>query len=304
MRPQAVGYGYISLKSPSGTKREIKQKEESAMKSTTQNGLWTVEFGELGATLKALQDNGVTTDHLARIRAEPDYAKRVAEFMLRGGLEASIHQKVARKVMGKNFFGVEDWSTFCGVNFSQKQFRQVAEFPWSEDLLNSTCPLCGKVVKDCHFAFVGLNRLKGKPLTILKWHELHPATGQPKFYSYAPSAWYSEYKFARETTMSFRWYLLHQNIVPRSEKKTYDDQKAMLTADYEVPSAVTEATKDLLIFRKTGDFVNPSRYARCECVTSGGDRVFVGNFNESELRVGGRSDSVIGAIGLAASRKF
>jgi hypothetical protein len=275
------------------------------MKSTTQSGLWKVEFGELGATLKVLQDNGVTPDHLARLRAEPDYAKRVAGFMLRGGLDASIHQKLARAVMGKNFFGVEDWSTLYGVNFSQKQLRQVAEFPWGEDILNSTCPLCGKVVKDCHFAFMGLDRINGKPLTILKLQELHPATGQPKFYSYAPSASYSEQKFARETTMSFRWFLLHQNIVPKSEDKTYDDQRAMLTADYEVPSAVTEATKDLLVFRKTGNFVNPSRYARCECVTSDGNRVNVGNFDENGLNVNNyRDDYRYYYFGLAASRKF
>jgi hypothetical protein len=275
------------------------------MKSTTQSGLWNITFGELGATLKALQDHGVTLDHLARLRAEPDYAKRVAEFMLRGGLDTSIHQKLARAVMGKNFFGVEDWSTLYGVNFSQKQLRQVAEFPWGEDILNSNCPLCGKVVKDCHFAFLGLNCINGKPLTILKLQELHPAKGQPKFYSYAPSAWYSEQKFARETTMSFRWYLLHQNIVPKSEDKTYDDQKAMLTADYEVPSAVTEATKDLLVFRKTGNFVNPSRYARCECVTSDGDRVDVGSFDEGGLDVSRCWGGCRGyGIGLAASRKF
>lgn len=272
------------------------------MKSTTQSGLWKVEFGELGATLKVLQDHGVTPDHLARLRAEPDYAKRVAEFMLRGGLDASIHQKLARAVMGKNFFGVEDWSALYGVNFSQKQLRQVAEFPWGEDILNSTCPLCGKVVKDCHFAFVGLDRINGKPLTILKLQELHPATGQPKFYSYAPSAWYSEQKFAK---MSFRWYLLHQNIVPKSEDKTYDGQKAMLTADYEVPSAVTEATKDLLVFRKTGNFVNQSRYARCECVASGGRRVRVGYFDERGLDVYYYWDvDRCYDLGLAASRKF
>ena len=275
------------------------------MKSTTQSGLWTVEFGELGATLKVLQDNGVTPDHLARLRAEPDYAKRVAEFMLRGGLDASIHQKLARAVMGKNFFGVEDWSALYGVNFTQKQLRQVAEFPWGEDILNSICPLCGKVVKDCHFAFVGLDRVNGKPLTILKLQEIHPATGQPKFYSYAPSAWYSEQKFAKETTMSFRWYLLHQNIVPKSESKTYDEQKAMLAVDYEVPSAVAEATKDLLVFKKTGNFVNSSRYARCEDVTSGGYRVGVGGFGGSGLCVSAYWDDGRGdGVGLAASRKF
>jgi len=275
------------------------------MKSTTQSDLWKVEFGELGATLKVLQDHGVTPDHLARLRAEPDYAKRVAEFMLRGGLDASIHQKLARAVMGKNFFGVEDWSALYGVNFSQKQLRQVAEFPWGEDILNSTCPLCGKVVKDCHFAFVGLDSINGKLFTILKLQELHPATGQPKFYSYAPSAWYSEQKFAKETTMDFRWYLLHQNIVPKSEDKTYGDQKAMLTADYEVPSAITEVTKDLLVFRKTGNFVNQSRYARCECVTSDGNRVRAGYFDGGGLHVYYFWDDYrYYSFGVAASRKF
>lgn len=275
------------------------------MKSTTQSGLWKVEFGELGATLKVLQDHGVTPDHLARLRAEPDYAKRVTEFMLRGGLDASIHQKLAaRAVMGKNFFGVEDWSALYGVNFSQKQLRQVAEFPWDEDILNSTCPLCGKVVKDCHFAFVGLDRINGT-LTILKLQEFHPATGQPKFCSYAPSAWYSEQKFAEETTMDFRWYLLHQNIVPKSENKTYGDQKAMFTAEYEVPSAITEVTKNLLLFRKTGNFVNQSRYARCECVTSGGNRVDAGYFDEGGLHVSPDwDDDHRYDLGVAASRKF
>jgi hypothetical protein len=276
------------------------------MKSTiAQSGLWNVKLGELGATLKVLQDYGVTPEHLARLRAEPDYAKQVAEFMLRGGLDASIHQKLARAIMGKNIWLPEDWISFYGWKPSQKQLRQVAEFPWGEDILNSTCPLCGNVVKNCHFAFVGLDRLNGKPLTILKLQELHPATGQPKFYSYAPSAWYSEQKFAKETTMDFRWYLLHQNIVPKSEDKTYDEQVQMLTADYEVPSAITEVTKDLLVFKKTGNFVNPSRYARCECVTSFGDRVDVGFSGERGLFVDFCwADGRYHSFGVAASRKF
>jgi hypothetical protein len=69
-----------------------------------------------------------------------------------------INQKRAREIMGKNFFGVEEWSILYDVKFSQKQLRQAAEFPWGEDILNSTCPFCGKVVKECHFAFLGLHR--------------------------------------------------------------------------------------------------------------------------------------------------
>ncbi|HBV32905.1 TPA: hypothetical protein DEB72_00005, partial [Patescibacteria group bacterium] len=65
------------------------------MKSTNPSGLWTAGYGEVGATLKSLEDNGVTIEHLARLRSDETYAKRVAEFMLRGGIEGSIHHKLA-----------------------------------------------------------------------------------------------------------------------------------------------------------------------------------------------------------------
>jgi len=88
-----------------------------------------------------------------------------------------------------------------------------------------------------------------------------------------------------------------------TDKMIYEDLKAMLTANYEVPSAVTEATKDLLVFRKTGNFANPSWYARCECVASGGFHVDVGRFDEDGLDVDGLwRDLSDYTVGLAASR--
>ncbi len=211
----------------------------------------------------------------------------------------------ARDIMGKNFFGIEDWATLYGANFSQKQLREVAEFPWSEDILNSTCPLCGKTVKDCHFAFLGLDRLNGKPLTILKFQELYPVTAQPRFASYISDSWYSEEKFVAETTMSLRWYLLHTNIVPKSEDKTFDEQKAMLPAEYEVPSAIAEVSKDLLVFKKTGVYANSSRYGWCIDLFSGGCRVRVGIFIVDGLHVNGFGDeSRDHSIGVATSRKL
>lgn len=276
------------------------------MKSTTNDGLWTVEFGELGATLKALQNHGVTPDHLARLRAEDDYAKRVAEFMLRGGLEGSVHQKLARAILGKNFFGIEDWSALYGVNFSQKQLRTIAEFPWGEDILNSPCPFYkGKLIRETHGAFLELDRYMGKPLTIMKWQEVHPITGQPRFYSYPQDCWYKDEKFANQPTCAFRWYLMPLQIVPDSESKTYQDQVAMLPAEYEVPFAIEEVTKDLLYHRKNGTFLNPSRYGRCQDVSSSGYRVYVGLFGSYGLDVYYWTDGHRnGYVGLAASRKL
>jgi hypothetical protein len=276
------------------------------MKSTTNEGLWKVEFGELGATLKALQNHGVTPDHLARLRADDDYAKRVAALMVRGGLEGSVHQKLARAILGKNFFGVEDCVTLYGVTFSQKQLRAVAVFPWGEDILNAPCPFYkGKTIRETHFAFLGLNRYMGKPLTIMQWQVMHPATGQPRFYSYPQDCWYKDEKFANDPTCVFRWYLMPLEIVPKSEYKTYQDQVAMLPTEYEVPFAVEEVTKDLLCHRKNGAFLNGSHYGRCQDVSSGGDRVNVGSFDSEGLYVSSWADDRRGDdVGLAASRKL
>lgn len=278
------------------------------MKSTgpEKSGLWTAGYGEVGASLSALEKHGVTLDHLARLRAEDAYARRVAAFMLRGGLEGSVHQKLARAILGKNFFGIEDWSAFYGVNFSGKQLRAVAEFPWGEDILNAPCPFSkGKLIRETHAAYLGLDRYMGKPLTIMKWQEVHPITGQPRFYSYPQDCWYKDEKFANQPTCAFRWYLMPLQIVTDSESKTYQDQVAMLPAEYEVPFAVEEVTKDLLYYRKNGVFLNPSRYGRCQDVSSYGGRIGVGRSGSGGLRVGGWSGGVPGDdVGLAASRKL
>lgn len=43
------------------------------------SGLWNATFGEIGATLKALQDQGLTLEDLALLRSNKDLAKKVAE---------------------------------------------------------------------------------------------------------------------------------------------------------------------------------------------------------------------------------
>lgn len=253
--------------------------------------------------MSALERHGVTLDHLARLRAESAYARRVAEFMLRGGLEGSVHQKLARAILGKNFFGIEDWSALYGVNFSGKQLRAVAEFPWGEDILNAPCPFSkGKLIRETHVAYLGLDRYMGKPLTIMKWQEVHPITGQPRFYSYPQD---KDEKFANQPTCAFRWYLMSLQIVPDSESKTYQDQVAMLPAEYEVPFAVEEVTKDLLYYRKNDTFLNPSRYGRCQDVSSYGYRVGVGCLGSKGLNVYCWIDDYRDVdVGLAASRKL
>jgi len=243
--------------------------------------------------------------HVMRhIHENPNFRRRVANFAIAGGYSPSTDQKLARAILGKNFFGIEDWAVLYGVNFSEKQLRAVVEFPWGEDILNSPCPFIkGKAIRETHVAFLGLDQFMGKPLTIRKWQDIHPATGQPRFYSYPQDCWYEYEKFANEVACAFRWYLMLANIVPKSECTTYADRTVMLPTEYEVPFAIMEVTKDLLYHRKNGFFLNSSRYVRCQDVSSYGDRVGVGDFSSSGLSVDRWTDaSRRDHLGLAASR--
>ena len=277
------------------------------MKDTSQqDGLWTIGFGELGATLKALQDWGVKKEHLARLRADPDYAKRVAKFMVWNETEKLSGQELARAILGRNFFGIEEWSFFYGIKFSKKQLRKIPEFPWSEDVLNAPCPFYkDKKIKETHFAFLGLDTFKGEPLNILKWQELHPPTDQPRFYSYAPDNWYAKELFAITLVHTFRWYLMLLEVIPNSSNKTYPEQITMLPIGYEAPQAIEEVTKSILYYQKNGIFLNPIMYGRCRDITSDGLCVSVGHFNWEGLGIsncqGGYRDPI---IGIAASRKI
>ncbi len=44
-------------------------------------GLWNASYGEIGATLKSLQDQGITSTDLALLRSDSDLVKRVAELI-------------------------------------------------------------------------------------------------------------------------------------------------------------------------------------------------------------------------------
>ena len=268
-------------------------------------------YSEITATLEVLDYYEVTREHFARIRSDVDYAKLVTKCMLSDGTHDPIHDKLVRAVMGKNFWGIEDWLYYSLIKefLTKEQRRKVVDFPWwDNDTLNSPCPFNkGKLVKDTHFAFLGISGINGQPLTVAKWLKLYPGNGQPKFY-FDTDPWHVGQPHTDVVTMQLRWYLMLKDIVPGSTSKTPEEQVAMLPEGYEVPTTIMEVTKDILVFRKTGERPNGSRWAACTERTVETDKVSagrvscVGCFNESGLSVnrwhGDHSDNV----GLGASR--
>jgi hypothetical protein len=282
------------------------------------DGLWTMpkgEFEESVAVLeRAIVDQGGSPVPLFNLfRTDNEYACHIAQAMMHKGLVGSIESRLARAVLGRNIFDDADWTSFYDAKLTKKQLREaVGKFPWGEDILNSPCPFNeGKLVKDTHFAFLGISIINGQPLTVVKWLELHPATGQPKFY-FNNDPWHEGQPHTDKTTLTLRWHLLLKDIAPNSTGKTPEEQVMMLPEEYEVPTTIAEVTKDILVFRKTGTRPNPSRWAACKERTVKTERLSaecvgyvscVGLFGERGLNVSHWDGSRNGYVGVGASRK-
>lgn len=198
-----------------------------------------------------------------------------------------------------------DWASYYG--------KPEKLDPKVEEILMSPCPFHkGKLVADTHFAFMGTPDINGDPLTVAKWLELHPADGQPKFY-FNSDPWHVGQPHTDVAVLEPRLYIVLREIVPGSTYKTPEEQLALLPPEYEVPTTITEVTKDILVFRKTGKRCNGSVWAACAERIVKTDKVHpgpvgnvscVGDFVGDGLYVdywdGGRGYGV----GVGASRKF
>lgn len=256
------------------------------------------------ASRKALEDGGVRLTHWQRLRKDSEYARRCAQFMVRGGNTESIDEKLARRIMGDDFFGSNAWADLHQVALSGRQMRTIGKFPWSEEILDSECLLNpGKAVSQTHFAFLGIPTFSGKPLTIAEWQAIHPADGQPRFYRYSPDCWHEKESFALSPTLGLQWYLGLKEAVPNSASKRWENMLPMLPPEYEVASPIAEVTKVLLYHKRNGVYLNQNVYAACDTLVSVGLRVLVGLCRGDAVGVGGWNGNPYDSVGLSAFRK-
>lgn len=206
-------------------------------------------YSEITATLEALDRLGIKREQLSRLRSDSNYAKRVAAFILSGGISGSVHQKIAQQIMGNNFWGVEEWSSIYGVNFNQKHLRRIAEFPWSEEILNGPCPFwTHRRIRDTHFAFLGLDAVNDKFLTVERWREiLDYKKEHPKFF-YDLNELENPFFEEKRSRCNFRWYLMLKEPKPKMRFDDYDE--IINDKCYNVPNIAEAVTFFILYSHK------------------------------------------------------
>ncbi len=197
-------------------------------------------------------------------------------------------------------FSEVDWASYYGP--AQRLSSEI------EDIFNEPCPFYkNKSVKETHFAFTGMPKINGDPLTVAKWLELHPADSQPRF-SFSQNPWHFNQPHTDTIVLEPRLYIVLREIVPGSTNNTSEEQIKMLPPGYEVPSTITEVTKDILVYRRTGKRCNGSCWAACSERTvqtelvSAGRISCVGFFNGHGLGVVNWFGHCHNGCGVGASR--
>ena len=218
-----------------------------------------------------------------RINAEPVFAERLAAYAQNGGIEATVSQKRAREIMGKNFFGIEEAIKHFGVNPSRRQFAALSEIPFSEAVLEQS--------KDTHVLVAVF------PLSTL---EIRGKDSKP-FYK---QDWYDKESFAKEHG-EVTWQLVRKTPVDNSLSKDWPEQQALISKDDEVPTAQVMVYTIIGHFLATCERLFEKVYVRTSSVDSDGYHVCVGYFASAGLFVSylwvGRRD---GYLGVSSARKF
>lgn len=215
-----------------------------------------------------------------------ELALKVVKLIEGEGFEPSTSQKLARKIMDKNFFGIEEAIKHFGVNATRQQLAALAEVPFSVGRLSSC--------KDTHVLVAVF------PLSILdiRGHACKHSD-QTLFYS---QDWYDKRVFAKDKG-EVGWQLVRKEPIANSTSKTWNDQQALLENVEETPTARIVVYTMIGHFLVTGERLFEKIYVRCVDLSDGG-RVSVGVFDSEGLRVYYYWDDYrISDLGVSAARK-
>ena len=251
---------------------------------------WTqVPAGDINAANQRLWVAvGENADEVAtRINTDHLFVANIARFMVNGGYDPSTSQKLAREIMGKNYFGIEEAIKHFGVNPSKQQLAYLSEVPFSEEQLSSC--------KDTHVLVAVF------PLSILDVRTIaKKLADQTLFYN---QDWYDKQAFAKDKG-EVGWQLVRKEPVANSTSKNWNEQQALLSKDEETPKARIVVYTMVGHFLATGERLFEKVYVRCSDLGSGGRRVRVGRFDARGLRVDRwDGDYRYDDIGVSSARK-
>ncbi len=267
------------------------------MKNWTETSAGTIKGAEQRLWV-ALGDNA--EEVATRINTDPVFVTNITDYIVfQAGMQdkrmTSLNPQwlCARRIMGKNFFGIEEVIKHFGVNPSKQQLATLAEIRTPKGRLISEEEM--HECKDTHVLVAMF------PLSILDIRGIaKKQSDRTLFYS---QDWYDKQAFAKDKG-EVGWQLVRKEPIANSTSKTWNDQQALLSKDEETPTARIVVYTMVGHFLATGERLFEKIYVRCVDLDSDGGRVSVGDFGAKGLYVDDYwSDRPNSDIGLSAARK-
>ena len=202
-------------------------------------------------------------------------SKLIESFVVAGMEKEEEPEKVkaARKIMRKNFFGVEEAVKHFGVDPTRQQLAALSEIPFSEAVLDKS--------KDTHILVAVF------PLSIL---EIRDKVDRKLFYNHE-DAWYNEQPFAK-VHGEVNWQLVRKIPADNSIPKDWQEQQALFGKDDEVPTAQVMVYTIIGHILTTGEHLVERKYAYTSSVDSRGNRVYVSDVGFDGIGISDYWDAV------------
>lgn len=186
-----------------------------------------------------------------RINSDQNFVTQLAKFAVQPWPKSTNKTIVgcnlkwleARRLMGRNYFGVEEAMLYFRITPSISELFALSEIPWSEEVLAS--------VKDTHILVAVF------PLSIIdirtKFRADYLLTAFDGF----------EKERVANNVGSIGWKLIRKAPIRGSALKPYDDQKELLAKSDEVPDARVMVYAISAHFKATGNHMFPAIRVRC-----------------------------------------
>jgi hypothetical protein len=194
-----------------------------------------------------------------------EITKEKLEVFLKKEFNPTTSKTKAQRIMGKNFFGIEDAIEHFGIKPTEEQVENLSKIPYSK-----------KVLKDCRDTHVLVAIL---PISML---EIREKVGSKLFYEH--DCYNNEEDFTKEKGKA-EWKLIRKGPVPKSTSKKWEKQLSFIRKGEEVLTAQAMTYTIIGHYLKTGKRLFKDVYVRTSSGNSNGSHICIGNFGTSGFKI-------------------
>jgi hypothetical protein len=177
-----------------------------------------------------------------------------------------VYRNDADSLVHSNVIGPELAERCFGFHYSPSDRTKLAEVPVSSTELQAC--------EGSHILFAGF------PLTLNEIFKKHRA-----LFAAARDAWFLREPFAKATRVSATWYLLRRSPAPDTVRESWCRQLSHCAPNEEIPAPCELAYAFVLVYSAMRLRLCENLYVRTSEITTTGERVAVGDFDDDGLGI-------------------